>query len=123
MQERKTKKLHFGPGAAAVLIVLAFGVGVFFGGWRVRSLGSEVTVLAASGPVRTAVAEQAAVDINSADTDLLQTLPGIGPALAERIVAYREEHGPFRYAYEITNVSGVGSGTYEKLRDRITVGP
>ena len=123
MQERKTKKLHFGPGIAAVLIVLAFGAGVFFGSWRVRSLGSEVTVLAASGPVRTAVTEQAAVDINSADTDLLQTLPGIGPALAERIVAYREEHGPFRYAYEITNVSGVGSGTYEKLRDRITVGP
>ena len=61
------------------------------------------------------------VDINTADADTLDTLPGIGPALAERIIAYREEHGPFKSGEELMEVKGIGEATYEGLAEWITV--
>ena len=61
------------------------------------------------------------VDINTADTETLDTLPGIGPALAERIITYREEHGPFDSGEELMEVKGIGEATYEGLADWITV--
>ncbi|RLC89495.1 MAG: competence protein ComEA, partial [Chloroflexi bacterium] len=48
------------------------------------------------------------VDLNAATPEELRTLPGIGPQLAQRIVAYREEHGPFFLPQEITAVPGIG---------------
>ena len=60
------------------------------------------------------------VNINTAPSEILQTLPGIGPALAERIIAYREAT-PFEATEEIKKVSGIGEATYEKLADLITV--
>ena len=62
------------------------------------------------------------VDINTADSAALQKLPGIGPALAERILSYREEHGPFRSVEELLKVSGIGEATLEGLRREVTVG-
>ena len=56
------------------------------------------------------------------DAAALQTLPGIGPALAERIIAYRTEHGPFRTVEELLEVKGIGEATLEKLRQEVTVG-
>jgi competence protein ComEA len=64
----------------------------------------------------------ALVNINTATQEELETLPGIGPAYAERIIAYRETHGAFGSIEEIQNVSGIGPATFEGLRDRITVG-
>ncbi|MGF1504230.1 MAG: ComEA family DNA-binding protein, partial [Anaerolineae bacterium] len=68
------------------------------------------------------VAPQGPVNINTADADTLQTLPGIGPALAERIIAYREENGQFGNIQDLQNVSGIGPSTFEQLADLITVG-
>lgn len=62
-----------------------------------------------------------AVDINTADTAALRTLPGIGPALAARIVAYRDSAGPFRDLEELAAVRGIGPATVERLRDRAVV--
>ena len=62
------------------------------------------------------------VDLNLASEDLLDTLPGIGPALAKAIIRYREEQGPFESIEEITNVPRIGPATYEKIRDLVTVG-
>jgi competence protein ComEA len=62
------------------------------------------------------------VDINTASQAELEELPGIGPSLAERIIAYREENGPFARIEDIVNVSGIGSATYEEIKDLITVG-
>ena len=64
----------------------------------------------------------APININTASAELLQTLPGIGPALAERIVAYREEHGLFRSIDDLTNVKGIGESVLADFRDLLTVG-
>ncbi len=62
------------------------------------------------------------VDINNASQAELEGLPGIGPSLAERIIAYREENGPFAQIEDIVNVSGIGSATYEEIKDLIIAG-
>jgi competence protein ComEA len=59
------------------------------------------------------------VNINTADVAALETLPGIGPALAQRILDYRQVHGPFVRAEDIMEVSGIGKATFEKLSDHI----
>ena len=60
------------------------------------------------------------MNINTAGSEQLQTLTGIGPALAERIISYREQNGAFMSIEEIKNVSGIGDKTFEKFKDRIT---
>ncbi|MEE8825831.1 MAG: ComEA family DNA-binding protein [Eubacteriales bacterium] len=69
-----------------------------------------------------AAAGEQLVNINTADAAALQTLSGIGASRAADIIAYRNEHGPFRSIEEITNVSGIGSALFEKIKDHITVG-
>lgn len=61
------------------------------------------------------------VDINTADADTLDALPGIGPALAERIIAYREANGGFDSIEELMEVSGIGEATFEELAAYIMV--
>lgn len=61
------------------------------------------------------------VNINSADQAALETLPGIGPALAERILEYRDANGPFPDVDALQNVSGIGPATLDEIRDQITV--
>jgi len=61
------------------------------------------------------------VDLNTADATALETLPGIGPALAERILAWRDEHGGFRSVEDLLEVSGIGEGRFAELQDRVTV--
>ncbi|NWG34056.1 MAG: helix-hairpin-helix domain-containing protein [Chloroflexi bacterium] len=63
------------------------------------------------------------VNINTAAAFELETLPGVGPTLAQKIVEYRDQNGPFLSTEDIINVSGVGPGTYERIKDLITVGP
>lgn len=62
------------------------------------------------------------VNINTAAQDELMTLPGIGKAKADAIVAYRKEYGAFSACEELMQVSGIKESIYEKLRDEITVG-
>ena len=62
------------------------------------------------------------VNINTADHEELITLPGIGPALAGRILEYREEHGSFRRIEDLRNVRGIGEKSFLNMRDHVTVG-
>lgn len=64
----------------------------------------------------------ALININTADATLLDTLPGIGPTYATRIVDYRTAHGPFVQISDLQNVSGIGPSTYANVKDLITVG-
>jgi comEA protein len=61
------------------------------------------------------------VNINTSTAHELTGLPGIGPALAKRIVEYRERSGGFKKPEHITRVSGIGPKKFEKLKDRIVV--
>lgn len=61
------------------------------------------------------------IDINLADAALLETLPGIGPAIAQRIIEYREMNGPFATIEGIQEVSGIGPATFEEIKDLVTV--
>ena len=62
------------------------------------------------------------IDVNTADLETLDKLSGIGPALAERIIAYREEHGPFQKPEDRWEVKGIGEATLEEFRQEITLG-
>ena len=62
------------------------------------------------------------LNINEAGEAELDQLPEIGPVLAERIVAYRAEHGPFARVEDLMNVEGIGEVTFEKIRELVTVG-
>ena len=64
----------------------------------------------------------ARIDINSADSELLQTLPGVGPVLSEAIVDWRSEHGTFRTKEELLQVPGIGEKTLNRLADMIILG-
>jgi competence protein ComEA len=60
------------------------------------------------------------VNLNTADLVVLETLPGIGPTMAQRILDYRQAHGPFESIETVMEVSGIGPATFEKIRDLIT---
>ena len=61
------------------------------------------------------------VDINRADSRLLQSLPGIGETRAQHIIDYRQQNGPFSNINELLKVSGIGTATLEDIEDLITV--
>ena len=109
------------PGAVAAALCLCLLLGFFLGSLRVRARSEGAAVVARAPAEEVTRSANILVDINTADEELPQTLPGIGPALAERIVAYREASGGFRYLYELTNVKGIGSRTFEGLQDLITI--
>lgn len=62
------------------------------------------------------------ININTAAQDTLESLPGIGPALAQAIIAHRDEHGPFNSVADIVDVSGIGEAKFAQIESRITVG-
>lgn len=112
------------------LLFVALTLGFHWGRRSVPTQFSVRTVPAATaappvasdgGTAVTPAPESAAVNINTATLEELRSLHGIGEALAQRIIDYREEHGPFACVEDITRVSGIGSETYTRLRDRITV--
>ncbi|MBO9371691.1 MAG: helix-hairpin-helix domain-containing protein, partial [Chloroflexi bacterium] len=63
------------------------------------------------------------ININTATVEELQQLPRVGPALARRIVAYREMYGPFKTPEDLMQVSGIGEAIFAAIRDYITVEP
>ena len=77
----------------------------------------------AAGSPQQSARSDGKININTAGLAELDSIPGIGPVLAQRIIDYREQNGFFSSPEEIQNVSGIGPKTYEKMADYITVGP
>lgn len=117
----------------AVAVTLLFVVLTLGFHWGRRSTPAQFSVRTAAaataalpaaserGAPAAPASESAAVNINTATLEELCSLRGIGEALAQRIIDYREEHGPFACIEDITRVSGIGSGVFAEVRDRITV--
>lgn len=61
------------------------------------------------------------VNLNTASLGELQRLPGVGPKMAERILAYRQENGRFKSLADLDNVKGIGEKRMEKLGPLVTV--
>lgn len=61
------------------------------------------------------------VNINTAGLEELMTLPGIGESKAQSIIQYREEHGAFQSIEELTNIPGIKSGVYEKIKELVRI--
>jgi competence protein ComEA len=89
-----------------------------------------LVVTSALGPVPTSLvaaesptAGQAVetIHLNQATAEQLQALPGVGPALSERIVRYRSEHGPFRTIDQLAEVKGVGQAKLARFKNQLTV--
>lgn len=76
---------------------------------------------AAPAPAAAAAPKAALVNLNTATSTELQTLPGIGERTAERIIEYRKLKGPFKKIEELMNVQGIGEKSFLKLRAQITV--
>ena len=123
------------------ILLLTAGFVLFTGGWFLAGQNTSepytVTVSAPQEPSAPDPALQEApaegerpdsllpgevIDLNAADTYDLDRLPGIGPAKAEAILAYREEYGPFQSVDDLLSVSGIGEVTLENLRPYVTAG-
>ncbi len=83
----------------------------------IPKLGEQHTVAHASDYISLS----SKVNINSADIESLCSLKGIGPAMADRIITYRNQNGGFGSIEELKNVSGIGQKTFDKIKEHITV--
>ena len=75
---------------------------------------SQAAVQAATAP---------AVNVNTASATDLQKLPGVGPAMAARIIEYRDKNGGFKKLEDLMNVKGIGEKTFLKLKPLVTIAP
>src|ERR1043165_9081782 len=71
--------------------------------------------------VSAAVGSEAKVNVNTASAKELTTLEGIGPKVADRIVAYRDAHGPFKKPEDLRKVEGFGKTLWERNRERVVI--
>lgn len=89
----------------------------------IQSNNSSTGSVGQSSPSSIGNSASGMININTAGITELDKLPGIGPALAERIIQYRNEHGAFGKPEDLQKVSGIGAKTYEKMASMISVGP
>ena len=98
------------PGARAVVNLA-----------RVLVDGEQIVVGGGGSAGRaSAKAADGRVNINSADASTIEQLPGVGPVLAQRIVDYRDAHGPFRQVRDLLDVPGIGDAKFAQLSDAAT---
>ena len=124
---------------AALVLALLTGFALFCGGWYLARTSSPepYRVTTTRRPTVEEVSSQEpeedvrpdsqlpgeTIDMNTADFYDLQRLPGIGEKRAQDIITYREEHGPFQTVDDLTEVSGIGPGILEGLREYVSVKP
>ena len=108
MQNRT--RFRRGMATLALFSILLAGAGVAVSAAPDRATKSE-----------TKAVPSAPIDLNSASATELTALPGVGSSIAQRIVAFREEHGPFRRVEEVMKVKGIGEKSFLKLKPYLKV--
>ncbi len=94
----------------AAMLVLALGVGT-----------AAAQSSSRPGTTKETSAVEAQVNLNTATLTQLETLPGVGPAMAQRIVEYRQKNGGFKKIEELMNVRGIGEASFLKLKALVNV--
>lgn len=118
-------------GATALLVLtamfVAFVCGMLVGRHftakpvTVQPVKTEYVSVSGTPAADETAAPSGKININTASSVVLDTLPGIGPVLAQRIAAYRDEHGPFTSVEDLAKVEGIGSKTLLEILDLVTV--
>ena len=102
----------------AICIAFCAFAGGFFLGRNVN----HTNVQHGNKPAATQSADGSKLNINTATVAQLRSLPGVGPVLADRIAAYRQEHGAFTSTEQLLLVEGIGETLLDSLKDHITTG-
>lgn len=119
------------PGILVLVIISCLFVGLLAGFFLGRNLDPDPihisnlpkpTVGTTESETNAGTKPAALINVNTATLEELDTLPGIGPVIAQRIIDYRTEHGPFTSTSQLTLVSGIGVDRLNKILDYITVG-
>lgn len=95
--------------------------------WSAAAAALALVLAVAGAPGAASAAESSSsrvepVDVNTATADQLEAVPGLGPALAQRIVEFREKNGPFGSVDELLKVRGIGEKTLERFREYLVAG-
>ena len=116
-------------GIIPVVILCCFFIGLLFGifiGRNYNHTEIQVSKKPNQSLLETATAEESQltqpININTATLDQLILLPGIGPTLAQNIINYREENGPFISTSQLTMVNGIGVTKLNQILDYVTIG-
>ena len=86
-------------------------------------IGVDSSTSAAAQDARAAMTAPAAINLNSATAAELEKLPGVGAAMAARILEYRQKSGGFKKIEELMNIQGIGERNFLRLKPLVTVGP
>ena len=101
-------------------VVMTLILAIFMAGSS--SLIQVEKLFAAEKPVvQVETKAQKLVNVNQAGSEELQTVRGIGPVIAKRILDYRAEHGKFAKIEDLTSVHGIGQAKFEKIRTQVSV--
>lgn len=125
------KKLFFNSIGLVLLLSVLFTIGTIWG----RYSTTTVTKLTINDVTEKPIADESKeeekriedtiigdkININTADAGVFTMFPGIGDILADRIIQYRDEHGPFESVDDLLNVEGIGESKLETMRPYLTV--
>lgn len=121
--EKESAQIKLLIGIALILAALVIGYNAFYIPDAVpfAQISTDGSAPVPSESSKAGEEASPVLSINRASAEDLDTLPGIGPSLAQAILEYREEHGGFSTLEELMEVPGIGEKVFSKLRDRIVL--
>lgn len=121
MEQQEKKTRNRSPYPALAVLTLCFAIVlVLLGRTSAHERTHEGYTVSVQKGNDASLPERSLVNVNTAPLEELETLTGIGPALAQSIIDYRTEHGPFTSEEELLNVKGIGEAKLEGFRAQIT---